>query len=54
MNVRDADSTLENAVELCLVEKLWVLRAYRFKFNRDFLIGADVGAMIDVTEGATA
>jgi len=54
VDVRDTDSTLENTVELGFVEELGVLRAHRFEFNCNFLISADVGSMVDITEGAAA
>lgn len=53
MNIGDSDSSLENTIELGLVEQLWVLSPNWFKLNGHFFISFDVGAMVDVSKGAT-
>lgn len=54
MHVWYADSTLEDSIELSLIEQLRMLGSNGFQFNGDLLVSLDVSAMVDVTEGTTA
>lgn len=54
MDVRNTNSSLENTVQLSLVEQLRMLGSHRFQFNCNFLICADVCAVVDISEGAAA
>ena len=53
MDIWYTNSTLEDPVELGLIEQLWMLCPHWLQLYRHFLIGPNVRAMVDVSEGTT-
>ena len=45
---------MQNAINLGLVQELWMLRLDRFEFNGDFFARRHVGAQVNITKGTAA
>jgi len=54
VNIRHTNSTLQDTVELGLVEQLRMLGADGFQLDSNLLVGSDVSSVVDVSEGSTA
>jgi hypothetical protein len=54
VDVWNSNSSLQDAIELSLIQQLWMLGSYWFQFNSDFFVCFYVCAVVDVSKGTTA
>ena len=53
IELRELTSSMQNSINLALVEQLRMLGLYGFKLDCHFLSRGHVGPQVDITEGTT-